>query len=95
MLVEAAGLDASGRGARATWSLVAEAGDGPAVPSLPALVAVRALAAGSLSRPGARACVGEVALDAIEREFAPYRITTQLSVSTADDAVAVPAIARP
>lgn len=94
MLVEAVGIDASGEPVRATWSLVAEAGDGPVVPTLPALAAIRALADGSLSRPGARPCAGELGLDAIAREFAPYRITTQLSVSAADDAVAIPATAR-
>jgi Saccharopine dehydrogenase NADP binding domain len=82
MLVEAAGIDAAGHTARATWSLAAEAGDGPMIPTLPALAAIRALADGSLSRPGARPCVGELGLDAIAREFAPYRITTQLSSST-------------
>jgi hypothetical protein len=95
MLVEATGLDASGDAARATWSLVAEVGDGPVVPSLPALAAIRALAEGSLSRPGARPCAGELDLDAIAREFAPYRISTQHSIAAADDAVAVPAAARP
>ena len=94
MLVEAAGIDASGEPARVTWSLVAEAGDGPVIPTLPALAAVRALADGSLSRPGARPCVGELGLDAIAREFAPYRITMQLSVGPSDDAVAIPATAR-
>jgi hypothetical protein len=82
MLVEAVGIDASGEPARATWSLVAEAGDGPVIPTLPALAAIRALAAGSLARPGARPCVGELGLDAIAQEFAPYRITTQLSASS-------------
>jgi hypothetical protein len=94
MLVEAVGIDTSGEPTRATWSLVAEAGDGPVIPTLPALAAVRALADGSLSRPGARPCVGELRLDAIAQEFAPYRITTQLSVGAADDAVAIPATAR-
>jgi hypothetical protein len=95
MLVDATGIDAAGDAVRAIWSLVAEAGDGPVVPTLPALAAIRALADGALSRSGARPCVGELGLDDIAREFAPYRITTQLSVRTADDAVAVPATARP
>ena len=74
MTVEATGLDGEGRAARATWWLVAEAGDGPAVPTLPALAALRALAEGRLSSPGASACVGLVPLAAIEAEFAGYRI---------------------
>ena len=51
------------------------------VPTLPALAAIRALGDGSLSQPGARACVGVLDLDQISREFAPYRIATHLSTS--------------
>jgi hypothetical protein len=93
MLVEVAGFDAAGKPARATWSLVAEAGDGPYVPTLPALAVVRALAEGRLSKPGARPCVGVLDLDQIDREFAPYQISTHLSTSAADETVPVPAIA--
>lgn len=93
MLVAASGLDAAGRPVRACWSLVAEAGDGPVVPTLPALAALRALADGSLTEPGARPCVGVLDLDRIAREFAPYRISTQLSTSS-DEIVSIPASAR-
>lgn len=81
MVVEVAGIDAAGIPARAAWSLVAEAGDGPAVPTLPALAVARALADGSLSQAGAGPCVGMLTLDAMEREFAPYRITTRIMTS--------------
>ena len=94
MVVEAAGTDAAGNPIHAVWSLVAEAGDGPAIPTLPALAVVRALADGSLSQSGARPCVGVLNLEAIEREFAPYRITTQITTSAADAALPIPAIAR-
>ncbi len=94
MVVEAAGSDAAGNPVRATWSLVAEAGDGPVIPTLPALAVIRALAEGRLSRPGAGPCVGLLDLDWISREFMPYRISTQLITSPSDDAVPVPATAR-
>jgi hypothetical protein len=81
MLVEVVGVDAAGDPVRSAWSLVAEGGDGPMVPTLPALAAIRALGDGSLSQPGARACVGVLDLDRISREFAPYRIATHLSTS--------------
>jgi len=83
MMVEATGSDAAGNPVRATWSLVAEAGDGPAVPTLPALAAIRALADGTLVQPGARPCVGVLDLDAITREFAPYRISTEITTNAA------------
>jgi hypothetical protein len=94
MVVEAAGSDAAGNPVRATWSLVAEAGDGPVIPTLPALAAIRALAEGRLSRPGAGPCVGLLDLDWISREFMPYRISAQLITSASDDAVSLPATAR-
>jgi hypothetical protein len=83
MLVEAVGIDAAGRPIRAAWSLVAEAGDGPVIPTLPALAAIRALADGRLSEPGARPCVGVLDLASLEREFARFRITTRFTTSAA------------
>jgi len=80
MTVEATGLDRSGQPVRACWSLVAEGGDGPFVPTLPALAAVRALADGRLCRPGASACVGLLTLAEIEAEFPSYRIASRTTV---------------
>ncbi len=85
MLVEAAGLDRSGDSVLARWSLMAEAGDGPIVPTLPALALLRAIADGRLMRPGAAACVGLLPLAAIEAEFSAYRIKTQSHVEIAPD----------
>ena len=79
MLVEARGLDGSGRAVAAQWSLLAEKGDGPHVPVLPALAAVRALLAGALA-PGARVCAGDLPLAAIEREMQPLAISTRRSL---------------
>lgn len=79
MSVEAVGRDAFGRPARAVWSLVAEAGDGPFVPTLPALAAIRRLTdpAAAPIPPGARACVGVLPLAAIEAEMARLAIRTR------------------
>jgi hypothetical protein len=76
MLVEAVGIDAAGRRVRATWSLVAVAGDGPVIPTLPALAVLRQITSGKPPEPGARACVGVVDIAEIEHEFARHRITT-------------------
>jgi hypothetical protein len=78
MTVDAAGIDADGKPVRAIWSLVAEGGDGPVIPTLPALAAIRALADGRIGEAGARPCVGVLDLDWIEREFVPYRIATRI-----------------
>lgn len=80
MLVEAHGLDASGHSASGRWWLVAEAGDGPFVPTLPALAVLRALASGRIAL-GARPCVGVLALEQIEAEFDGLRITSGVDAS--------------
>ncbi|MFF8800162.1 MULTISPECIES: DUF4166 domain-containing protein [unclassified Methylobacterium] len=79
MSVEALGRDASGRPVRALWSLVAEAGDGPSVPTLPALAAIRRLTDPSAApiAPGARPCVGVLPLAAIEAEMTRLAIRTR------------------
>ncbi len=81
MLVEAVGVDAEGVRTHAAWSLVATAGDGPVVPTLPALAVLRQIAAGKVPAPGARACVRIVDLAAIEHEFARHRIESALARS--------------
>jgi saccharopine dehydrogenase-like NADP-dependent oxidoreductase len=76
MVVEAQGLDAQGRPVRAQWSLLAEKGDGPLVPMLPAAAALQALLANALP-PGAGACVAALPLAAVEQEMRPYAIRTE------------------
>ena len=75
MRVEAWGVDAEGRAVRAVWRLTAKPGEGPVTPSLPALAAIRAIAAGRIE-PGARACVGELMLEDIVAEMAPHGLAT-------------------
>lgn len=88
MLVAVTGLDADGRLRQARWSLLAERGDGPHVPTLPAAAALRALIDGRLA-PGARPATGALPLAAIEAEMAPYAITTRR-----DDSVHVSSVFR-
>jgi hypothetical protein len=84
MLVTAAGSDAEGRHVLARWTLVAEAGDGPIIPTLPALAVIRKLADGLLDRRGAGPCVGLLGLDDLDPEFRPYRIRTEARVELDD-----------
>ena len=85
MVVDISGLDARGQPGRARWSLVAEAGDGPVIPTLPALATIRALLAGDLGASGAMPCVGILDLAQIVAEFAPYRITTRIDTDLTSD----------
>lgn len=84
MVVEARGTDADGQSIRAVWTLIAEQGHGPFIPTLPALAAVRLLCTGDWREPGAHVCAGILPLDAIEREFAPYRIHTHVIVERSE-----------
>ncbi|QPH55514.1 SDR family oxidoreductase [Pontivivens ytuae] len=52
-----------GRTLRRQWSVIAEGGDGPFVPAIPARVLAGRL---DTLEPGARACVDEIPLDALE-----------------------------
>lgn len=75
MRVQALGVDGQGRAARTVWRLVAEPGEGPVTPSLPALAAIRAIVAGGVA-PGAGPCVGVLPLEAITDEMAPHGLAT-------------------
>lgn len=79
MRVQALGVDGQGRAVRAVWRLVAEPGEGPVTPSLPALAVIRAIIAGRVT-PGARACVGVLPLEAITQEMSPHRLATEVVV---------------
>jgi saccharopine dehydrogenase-like NADP-dependent oxidoreductase len=104
MIVEVAGEYADGTRLASTWQLVAEAGDGPKIPTLPALCLVRALLDGSLKRSGAMPCVGLVDLAALEREFERFAIRTErgthkcesspLFVRALPDFAAMPGVVR-
>jgi hypothetical protein len=86
MIVEVAGRYADGTRLASTWRLVAEAGDGPKIPALPALCLVRALLDGRLSQRGATACVGLVDLATLEREFKRFAIRTERETRRLEDA---------
>ena len=78
MHVTARGLDAQGRRAHRTWTLVATHGDGPWVPTLAAAALVRKLAAGEAPAIGARPCLGALTLDDFARETGGRRIAWRI-----------------
>lgn len=79
MVVEARGQEPSGQAVRARWSLVADAGIGPVVPTLAALALVRRLRDGELSFHGAGPCAGHLDLSDFEPDF------RRLGIHTASD----------
>lgn len=75
MIVRAAGRDADGRAVERTWTLIAEAGDGPEVPPTPALLLAKRLLAGDAAlAPGARPAVGLLSLAEIEVALSGFAI---------------------
>jgi hypothetical protein len=75
MIVRAEGLDGEGARVRAEWSMLADRGSGPNIPTLPALAALKALSRGELAA-GAAAMIGEVTYETMAAEFARFPITT-------------------
>ena len=78
MQVVVAGRDADGTPARRAWTLLADQGDGPWVPILPAVLVARRIAQGELKRPGARACLEAFSLAEFEALLGPLAIQTQI-----------------
>jgi Domain of unknown function (DUF4166) len=80
------GLNEQGRWCSAEWLLVAKKGEGPYVPILPIVAAIKLLLAGKL-QSGARMASGEIQLSAIIDETRGLAITTQTAVRTPDNAI--------
>jgi saccharopine dehydrogenase-like NADP-dependent oxidoreductase len=73
----------AGRLLRRMWTLTADAGDGPSIPTLPALAALKMLANGTLQWRGAAPCTGFIPYDAIAAEFDHHNVTTQIQETPA------------
>lgn len=75
MVVVAAGRDREGRAVERSWTVIAEAGDGPEIPPTPAFLLVRRLLSGNSGiAPGAAPAVGVLSLAEIEAGFSPFAI---------------------
>jgi len=83
MQVQATCWRADGTRVQACWELLARAGHGPYVPTLPALALLRRLLTGSETRRGASACVGLLSVCEILAEAAGLEIHTQRWLSAA------------
>ena len=81
MLISVACERFDGSRALVEWHLTAEAGHGPEVPCMAAILIARKLARGELDERGARACMGLLALGEFENEFRRWRISTLIRES--------------
>jgi hypothetical protein len=76
LVIAVTGLDAEGHWTKATWSLLAQKGNGPHVPILPIVAAVKMLLGGKLA-PGARMITGEIPLRKVTDLFPALSIEVQ------------------
>ncbi len=70
------GRDRSGRPATRKWFIVARDGDGPYIPTVPAVALARKIIAGTFVHTGAMACVGLITLREYLDELAHLKIKT-------------------
>jgi Domain of unknown function (DUF4166) len=87
MHIEALCREANGELRRRIWTLVAEAGDGPYVPTLPALAALKLLVQNKLEWRGAAPCVGIIPYAAIKAELAPFKIHAYTKIENVQPAL--------
>jgi NAD(P)-dependent dehydrogenase (short-subunit alcohol dehydrogenase family) len=78
MSVRITGRDAAGRGRQHLWTLLAEDGHGPWVPSFAAVLLVQKLAAGNISA-GAMAAGGLLTLEDFAPLFAQFHLFTEIT----------------
>lgn len=70
------GKDTNGTPLSRTWKIIAFNGDGPHIPTIPAIVLAKKMVQGAFSQTGAMPCLGLVTLDEYLTELKPYAIQT-------------------
>lgn len=68
------GKDKQGRPKELKWFVIAKDGDGPQIPTIPAIILVKQLVAGTLTTTGAKPCVGLVTLEDYLNELNEFAI---------------------
>ena len=77
MTVDVVGRTHDGVGERRTYTIIAEAGDGPEIPSTPAYVLARRLCREPERIPfGARPCLDEMTIEDVEQGLKPFAINS-------------------
>ena len=77
------GKDLAGRPQVRRWFIIAKDGEGPQIPTIPAIVLARKAALGTSALKGATACVGLVALDEYLAELTAFPIETYSDLDNA------------
>jgi hypothetical protein len=74
--VSITGTNPQGGRKRLEWHLVADDGHGPEIPCMAAILLARKIARNALAERGAHPCMGFLALEDFEPEFARWGIRT-------------------
>lgn len=82
MEVRLAGLGPDGMPLATSWTLIAEAGDGPHIPAVPGAIMCRHLCEGDVP-PGARPCLGEFSLSDVKDATAHLNVHTYTATQSA------------
>jgi saccharopine dehydrogenase-like NADP-dependent oxidoreductase len=78
MLVSVVGVDQSGTVAGLAWHVIAEAGHGPEIPCMAAILIVRKLSRGDWATRGAMPCMGLLSLEEFAPEFERWGMATEI-----------------
>lgn len=70
------GKDKNGNPKSIKWFIIAKDGDGPQIPTIPAIILAKKLANGKINEIGAKPCVGLVTLDEYLNELKDFNIQT-------------------
>ncbi len=72
------GKDKQGRSHKRSWFIIAKNGDGPQIPTIPAIILAEKLAINRLEYRGATSCVGMIILDEYLHELKEFNIITKV-----------------
>jgi hypothetical protein len=70
------GYDIAGQPHHLDWFIIAKNGDGPQIPTIPAIVLAKKIAKGEFPAVGAMPCVGLVSLSEYLEELSAFEVST-------------------
>ena len=79
MFVEVTGTECDGTPSKRLWTLIAEAGDGPWIPTIPAVLLARKIADRALAETGAMPCLNMITLEDFAAEVSDLSIKMEVT----------------
>jgi len=72
------GQDLAGKAKQIKWFVIALDGDGPQIPTIPAIILAKKIVSGELTEIGAKACVGLVTVDEYLNELKDFNVQSYI-----------------